>query len=121
MANSIYWIFGGTGVGKKHFIRQREQTVRYNCRGLWVEDGVITQPEIDAVPGQLEQSNLLVRWQWGREVALGKIFEQYPRIIQSIYLLYTSSAIQAARALEREGEKVWLEEDLRVEIGRAHV
>lgn len=107
--NPIFWVFGGTAVGKKHFISAAVQQPKRmgfpeGLAAAWYEDGT-TDP--DAILKQLAESPLIIRWQWGREDLLGKLAEARPDIRQMIYLCVVYPSVQVRRVIEREGSLKW--------------
>jgi hypothetical protein len=108
----IWWVFGGTAVGKKRFIAEMVATaggtlpiITDRLRGAWIQDGDLTE---DLLGG----GDVLVRWQWGREETLVRMLRDYPRVVQEIMLLSVPLGVQVARVHEREGELKWDEQML---------
>lgn len=111
----LVWIFGGTAVGKKHFIRDSILNTPEFAGFVpsWMEDGPLEEEGFDLFIQ--DKQNRLVRWQWTREHALADLREKYPDITQKIILLTVPSAITFQRATKREGESPWTEAGLAAE------
>jgi hypothetical protein len=101
-----YWIFGGTAVGKKTYIRLVESETR---RAAWMGEGGRT---VESLLRHAAGCDLLIRWQWTRDRVLAEAARTHPDIIQRICLLSASPDVQADRALRREGWARWTAVDL---------
>ena len=115
----IYWVFGGTAVGKKRFINRcldpetRPEFMRSDSiAATWMNEGELC---LDII-GQSESFDVLVRWQWGREQELIRILEKYSGIQQSIVMLSTGLIIQLSRIALREGCLMWDAEAIHFEM-----
>jgi hypothetical protein len=116
----IFWIFGGTAVGKKRFIRQclypatRPDFIKlgHAPRAEWIEDGPV-QSDIVRLS---ESFDLLVRWQWGREEHLANILRNHPTVKHSIVMLTCGLMTQLSRVSLREGCLKWDAEILHGEL-----
>lgn len=112
--NKIFWAFGGTCVGKKHFIAAAaEDPSRFGLpEGLqvaWYLDGDMEPHHLVSLA---EAAPIIVRWQWGREIALAGIATQRPDIQQAIFLCKVNPSVQVARVLAREGSPKFDERNL---------
>jgi hypothetical protein len=112
----IFWVYGGTAVGKKHFI---DRAVRSPagfglppCRPVWIQDGDMSAEQL---LDEAKVSPILVRWQWGRENNIGLIREIWPSLPQLILLIRSNVSVQAQRVILREGSARWNEWMLRRE------
>jgi len=120
MTLTMHWIFGGTAVGKKHFIRQAVAgdlaflVLPSQVGKVWHEDGNKTPQGL--VENCRRYNAVFVRWQWGRELVLESILVQSPKVNHIIYLLEAQIATQSRRALVREGDCVFERDSL---IGEA--
>jgi hypothetical protein len=108
----IYWVMGGTAVGKKHLIKRivddpDAYMVDSGVRSVWFEDG--EYPVSDIVRDH-EESPLIIRWQWGRENAIRELAEIGEQ--QMILACKVMPSVQVARVIEREGELKWPERTL---------
>lgn len=106
----IYWIVGGTAVGKKRFIRQalNPKTRPHwidstNLHAEWFEDGPV---KTDIVTLSRE-ADVLIRWQWGREEHLVNILRDHPDVKHAIFMLTTTLMAQLSRVALREGFLKW--------------
>lgn len=108
----IYWIFGGTAVGKKRFIAQcldPETRPEFICvgddpvRAEWIEDGPV---EVDIVRLS-EEAHIFVRWQWGREEHLTNILRDQQSVKNYIVVLSCALMTQLSRVALREGCLKW--------------
>jgi len=104
----IRWVFGGTAVGKKTWIRRRLRRCR-KFKTVWMYDGPITENDQAILESGIP---LLVRWQWGRERKIVELLRDRPDLIQSIVLISASIETQLKRVAKREGEQKWSEENL---------
>jgi hypothetical protein len=98
MSYTLYWIFGGTAVGKKTYIQLASEKIP-SLKPTWIKDG---DKPVEEVLSELDNSDLLVRWQWTREYTLAELAEVLPRIEQRVWLLETLPEVQALRARARE-------------------
>lgn len=115
MLYTITWVFGGTAVGKKHFIQQTTTLLKFigvRCSPAWVADGPLFSTDIVNL---VATNSLLIRWQWGRDSVLSFIAKHYPAIPQQIILLTADPRVQEARAKQREGRVKWGVEHLQDE------
>lgn len=102
----IFWVFGGTAVGKKRFIEQCVNGTRpeyidsKKLRAVWMHDG----PAGTDIAGEANRSDIMVRWQWGREEMLDAIGRKRP---QTIVLLTADLITQLSRIWLREGGLKW--------------
>lgn len=100
----IYWVFGGSCVGKKYFIRKAiESPERFGLpalKSVWFADGDMTPEELISAS---KEGPIIVRWQWGRETALKGVAKLNPEIRQTIYLCKVYPSVQVKRMLAREG------------------
>ena len=108
----LIWVFGGTAVGKKHFIRHSipARPGFANFEPAWMDDGEL--PESQRELFCRNNQEYLVRWQWGREHVLADLRDTYSDITQKIILLRVPSKIAFQRAVEREGESPWTRKQL---------
>jgi hypothetical protein len=103
--NPIHWIFGGTAVGKKHFIRRSVE----NPTAMGFPEGLTAAAYADgctdatSLVEQFKLSPIIVRWQWGREDALENAIKEFPDVSHVIYLLKVYPSVQVRRVLQREG------------------
>jgi hypothetical protein len=116
----IYWIFGGTCVGKKRFI---QQCLNPETRPEFIEcSPEVAAPWFACGPCQenivelAEGSDLFIRWQWGREETLLNILQEHPWIEQRIVVLSTTLMTQLSRVALREGCLKWDAEILHGEM-----
>lgn len=99
----IYWIFGGTAVGKKTYILHH----RDFAPACWMED----EDRLFAdLVNDLRGGDRLVRWQWAREHVVANIAEHVPDLQQTIVLLTATLDVQADRAATRDPGKFTLEQ-----------
>lgn len=115
--NPINWVFGGSAVGKKHFIRAATTNpVRFgfpqSLAAAAYADGVT---DAGAIVAQYELGPIIVRWQWNRETCLEEIIRIRPDITHAIYLCKVNLSVQVARVVQREGSMKWDELNLRRE------
>lgn len=107
----ILWVFGGTCVGKKRFI---ERAVNPKTRPayleipsrlwtVWINDGHLVQD----IVSMSAESNLIVRWQWGRDEVMESICQNHPDVRQAIVYLSVSLMTQLSRIALREGSLKW--------------
>ena len=96
--HKIIWVFGGTAVGKKTYIRKFLE-MHPTFEMIWVEDGDKSLREIIAAN---QDRDIIIRWQWSREHLLAKIVEIHPDIPQEIHLVRTSPENQKQRSDIRE-------------------
>lgn len=94
----IYWIFGGTAVGKKTYILHH----RDFAPECWMEDEDRLFHDLVA---DLRGGDRLVRWQWAREHVIANIAEHVPDLDQTIVLLTAQLAVQCDRAATRDPGK----------------
>lgn len=111
----ITWVMGASGVGKRTFIRcmvmeNPQRLLRgfslppNNYKPYWMEDGEIS---LSTLVKEGFNSELLVRWQWERDVLLRMICREYPLLTQNIYLIEASLDIRMKRIEERDGKCDW--------------
>jgi len=98
MKNTIHWIFGGTAVGKKTYIKQMVANTS-DLKAFWVEDG---DKNINDLLGEVDSQSIVVRWQWSREHVLAKIAATHQEIHQEIHLVHTAPEVQKSRSDSRE-------------------
>lgn len=116
----IFWIFGGTAVGKKRFIQQCLQRetrpeflwIQDNVKAEWIADGPLAVNLVDL----FQKYDILVRWQWGREEHLKFLLKHHPEIQNSIVLLSCGLMPQLSRVALREGFLKWDAEMLHGEM-----
>jgi hypothetical protein len=116
----IFWVFGGTAVGKKRFIQQcldpetRPDFLKFEVpvRAEWIEDGPV-QSDIVRLS---EAAHIFVRWQWGREEHLTNILQDHPTVQHSIVMLTCGLMTQLSRVALREGCLKWDAEILHGEL-----
>ena len=93
----LIWVFGGTAVGKKHFINKvLELDAFEDFAAAWMKDGDDVDNEVDV------SRDLLLRWQWGREHTLHTIKLVSPAAKQTIVLVKANLECHYDRALQRE-------------------
>ncbi len=107
----IVWVFGGTAVGKKHFIAAACADpcafgLPAGIRAVWVEDGEKDPEELIAAA---RGSSLLVRWQWGREAHMDYMRALTPDITHQLCMVKVDRHVQVARVIRREGLLKWTE------------
>jgi hypothetical protein len=105
----IYWIFGGSAVGKKRFIEQALDPetrpaflVLENPLAVWINDGAL----VENLESLADISDLLIRWQWDREEVLIDMLST-GRGQHTIIVLTVGLSTQISRALTREGVLHW--------------
>lgn len=117
MANvkTLLWVFGGTAIGKKHFIRRAvDEPQRLGFSYLypaWIEDGErgaaqIVHEDLNIVgPEDGANAGIILRWQWDREHIMQEILASYPDegLRHIIYLVKALPSVQVARVVAREG------------------
>lgn len=111
---NIYWVFGGTAVGKKHFIHSVTSDpmihgMPCNIQACWMEDGEL---DILEIVKRASESPLIMRWQWGRELMLKQITWDFPFIDHHLLCCKVMPSVQVARVIAREGELKWPERTL---------
>ena len=106
----IFWVFGGTAVGKKRFIarcidpKTRPDYIESaNLRAEWIPDGNAT---FDIV-AESKRADLMLRWQWGRDETLDNLCIQHRGIPHTIVLLSVGLMSQLSRIALREGCLKW--------------
>jgi hypothetical protein len=101
----IYWVFGATAVGKKYFISAAvrsptEFNLPVGIRPAWIENGEMTADEILRLS---RKSDLLVRWQWGRQSVIKSL---HGRADQEIILCEAPTEVRMSRSRDRgDGHK----------------
>lgn len=118
----IYWVFGGTAVGKKRFIaraldpdtRPAWLTFQRPVIAVWLEDGPLT---VDLAELELRY-DVLVRWQWGREEWIIEFCS--PTQAHTLLCLSTGLMTQLSRIALREGCLKWDAESLHGEMRRIY-
>jgi len=123
MANikTVCWVFGGTAIGKKHFINRAVADPQRLGLGLnrlypvWIADGErgaaqIVHEDLNMIgPGvddtDAADAGVMIRWQWDREHIMQEILASYPEegLRHIIYLVKALPSIQVARVVAREG------------------
>lgn len=123
MANikTLLWVFGGTAIGKKHFIRRAVAEPQQLQLGLdrlypvWIADGErgaaqIFHEDLNVVGPGVDETDatnaaVILRWQWSREHIMQEILASYPDdgLRHIIYLVKALPSIQVARVVAREG------------------
>lgn len=108
----LSWVFGASAVGKKHFILHAHQfDAKWNG---YRPTAMADQPPSlqHLVRLSQEYTNLLVRWQWGREQLLVDLHDSHPHIEQSIVLITAKLRVHFRRASQRECGEKWPKSNL---------
>lgn len=118
--STVYWIFGGTAVGKKTFIQRalfwRLPWFTGSAKAVWFECGERTDADIIAECESVDAA--LVRWQWGREAVMEKMIETRHHNRHVIVLMECDPNDQVRRAEFREGSMKWNDVNLTGERDR---
>src|SRR5688572_6217172 len=106
----IFWVFGGTAVGKKRFIARCVDSATRpayiesaNLRAEWIPDGSAAFDIVYAA----RRTDLILRWQWGRDETLENIALQHNTIPHTMVLLSVGLMAQLSRIALREGCLKW--------------
>jgi len=106
----IYWVMGGTGVGKKWFMTRAavlQTRPHFLPTGLltaeWMNDGPC---RVD-IADRASQHDIMIRWQWGRDEHIKNIKRDCPTISQTLIMLTTDLMTQLSRIALREGGLKW--------------
>lgn len=98
----IAWVIGATGVGKKTFIKHHACSRKFDSHWYnpyWIQDGEIT---LDELVRGASQRDLMIRWQWERDVLLRMVAREH-NILQKIFYLTAALETRISR-LESRGD-----------------
>ena len=112
---TIWWVMGASAVGKKALIQAavvnpdvRAALGLSTCEAAWMDDGPLSVDEwIRMVDGTA--SDVLVRWQFGREAAMSLL--DWDGMRHGLMLVVAEPDVHYARMRAREGDR-WTQEGL---------
>lgn len=114
----IFWVIGGTAVGKKRFIRacvdpatRPAFIVSRKLAPVWIQDGPC---EVD-IEAAAAHRDLMIRWQWGREEAIHDLMKR-TSLRHTLIVLTTGLVAQLSRIAVREGALKWDAENIHGEL-----
>lgn len=106
-----WWIFGGTAVGKKRFIRccvERGDTIGLGIpvgvHPVWFDCGPASVSEFLKAT---KKNDVIIRWQHEREKKLQRLIEDGGLVEHRIVVLIATAHAREERAERREGFRRW--------------